>query len=321
MTVLGGILIAIAAIALVTLFFSYTLLRYGVYRQLPKFVPGMRSQKKKVTQGNTTVSWAAFSEENERELEWFESLKPETLTVTSFDGLKLYAEYLPSEGSDRTVLLINGYRSRGGKSDFGNVLRRYHELGYNLLTCEQRAHGRSEGKYIGFGVPERFDVKSWTEMLVERFSPEAIYLHGISMGCATVLMATGTGLPAQVKGVIADCGYTSPWDICVYQVREQFHLPIFPVLYVTNWLDKRITGYSLREYSSLEAMKVNTVPILFIHGGCDRFVPTWMGKENYEACKADKKWVCAEDAGHGMSLWVERDRMLGEIEGFLREHR
>lgn len=319
MTAWGIALIVLIALAAVCLLCSFALLRYGVCRRLPKFVPGMRAQQKKAGAADAPMPWSAYQDESRRELQWFNAQKPETLTMTSFDGLKLYADYLPCEGSDQTVLLINGYRSVGGKNDFPNVLRRYHELGYNLLCCEQRAHGRSEGNYIGFGVPERFDVRDWTRLLVDRFAPRTIILHGISMGCATVLMATGTELPAQVKAVIADCGYTSPWEICAYQLRQQTHLPVFPILYLTNGLDKLLSHYSLREYSCQEALKTNKLPILFIHGGKDTFVPTYMGRENYERCKAEKKWLCAEEAGHGMSLWVEKERMLGEIAAFIKD--
>lgn len=315
MSALGIIAIVLMGVLALILLISFLLLRFGVARKLPAFVLG----KKKVGTGGQAqpTPWDAYMDQNRREIAWFDSLKPETVTITSFDGLQLCADYLPAENSDRTVLLINGYRSLGGKNDFGPVLRRYHELGYNILACEQRAHGRSEGCWIGFGIPERFDVRSWTQMLVKKYRPTAIFLHGISMGCSTVLMSTATGLPAQVKGVVADCGYTSPWDICKYQVEEQFHLTIFPFLYVTNWLDKMITNYSLREYSCLTAMQHNTLPILFIHGGKDTFVPTKMGKANYDACKAQKKWVCVEEAGHGMSFWIEPERTLREVEMFL----
>ena len=105
---------------------------------------------------------------------------------------------------------MHGYRA-GGLTDFAGLYRFYHEQGYDLLVPFQRSHGPSEGKYICFGVKERYDCRDWAEYAVCRAGKDCnLYLSGISMGCATVLMAAGLPLPSNVRAMIGDCAFTSP---------------------------------------------------------------------------------------------------------------
>lgn len=137
---------------------------------------------------------------------------------------------------------------------------------------------KSEGRYITYGVKERHDLKRWILYTNRNLAAKNkdIFLCGISMGCATTLMAAGLDLPDNVKGIIADCGFTSPWDIIKHVAKERFHLPPFPLMYMVDLISEVVAGFGLKEVSIPEIMKRNKIPVLFIHGDADDYVPMWM---------------------------------------------
>lgn len=250
---------------------------------------------------------------------WFREQKPERVSIPSFDGLTLTGYFLPAEDAKGTLLLVHGYRS-GPFTDFGVVFSYYHDLGWNILAPWQRAHGESEGRYITFGVKERFDVRDWARYLCDRFGPEhAIVLDGISMGCTSVLMALGTELPGSVRGAIADCGFTSPRDEFVHFLKHRCHLPPHPIMDVAEGFARLLAGFGFRDYSTLDALKVSTLPVLFVHGERDTFVLPEFTRQNYAACRGEKRLVTVPNAGHGTSYLFGREECRAALETFLGE--
>lgn len=247
-----------------------------------------------------------FRKEIESGKQWFLGRKRERITVRSYDGLRLVAYYLPAEEeSDKVMILMHGYRN-DGFGDFSGLVEFYHSMGYHLLVPHQRSHGESEGAYICYGVKERYDLKQWAEYIANRFNGNcSIFLSGISMGGATVLMAAGLELPDQVKGIIADCAFTSPWDIFSHVMKKDYRLPQAPFLYAADYICRSKAGFRLKECSTISCMKNNRIPVLFIHGGRDTFVPTEMSYKNYEACAAPKEILIVDEAAHGTSNLVE----------------
>ena len=234
---------------------------------------------------------------------WLKSMKPEECEIRSFDGLTLRALFLPAEvPTDRTILCEHGYHCYGSY-EFGNISRRLHEMGCNLLIPDDRAHGRSEGRVIGFGNLDARDCVSWCGYLVQRFGSGArIALYGVSMGAAAVLTASGReDLPRQVRGVAADCGFSSGWrEVCAV-CRRDFHLPSFPFVYAGDLWLKLLAGYSLRKDNPIDMVKKAKVPILILHGDQDTFVPTDMGKELFEAIPGEKRLKIIKGARHAQS--------------------
>ena len=169
--------------------------------------------------------------------------------ITSFDGLRLTALYLPAPGGSPkgTVLAFHGYRSLA-TIDFALEVEFFHRLGYDVLLPYQRSHGPSQGRHITFGVKERFDCRDWAWYVARRFGEDRpLYLAGISMGCATVLMSLSLNLPPNVRGVLADCGFTSPWEIVRHVAKADFHLPAFPLLWLLDLWCRALAGFSLKE--------------------------------------------------------------------------
>ena len=247
---------------------------------------------------------------------WFQEQEPQRISIRSRDGLKLTGYFLPAENAKGTLLLVHGYRSSPW-TDFGVIYPFYHSLGWNILTVWQRAHGESEGKYITYGIKERFDVCDWATYLYDRFGAEhSVVMTGVSMGSTSVLMSLGSGLPENVRGVIADCGFTCPYDEFV-QVLKRRHIPRRPTMDLAQLHAKALAGIGFRDYSTITALKQNTLPVLFVHGERDGFVPVRFTVENYAACAGEKRLVTVPEAGHGASYLIARERCQNELKAFL----
>jgi len=254
----------------------------------------------------------------EAEARWLESLPREKLTIRSFDGLRLSARYFPREGSRGTMLLVHGYRSLGSH-DFALALRYFYEQGFSILLPDGRVCGESEGKYITFGVFERYDCVSWAKEASRRFGKDRpLYLCGISMGATAVLCASCLGLPGNVRGIVADCGFTTPRAM-IGIVAKRAHIPAFPTLALIEGYCKRLAGFGFDDCSTVSSLEKSDIPVLFVHGDADAVVPPEMTLENYRACRAHKRLLLAEGAGHGESFAAANDRFRAEFEAFIDE--
>ncbi len=220
--------------------------------------------------------------------------------VTAFDGVKLKGRYYEREKGAPTVIFMHGYHGtfqRDGMGVFSLTKRK----GYNLLFPYERGHGLSEGKAITFGIKERRDVKTWVEYILKwNGSNQKIVIAGLSMGAATVMMAAELELPKNVKGIMADCGYSSPREILCHVMKSMKMPPaiMYPIARLSAW---HIGGFALDSSSAVEGMKKCTLPVLFIHGEGDDFVPTAMSVKCHEVCSSEKEILLVPEAGHGMS--------------------
>lgn len=230
----------------------------------------------------------------------------EKWTLQAADGVKLYARCIPAaQPTECWALCVHGYTA-SGPNEFAWFFDFYRRLGYNLLLPDHRAHGQSEGEYVGMGVLDSRDIRLWIDELLRRTQGRCrIVLHGVSMGAATVTTLAGSETPAQVRGFLADCGYTSVWEEFSYQMRAMFHLPAFPILYLAGLVCRVRAGYGLHAFSPLDAVKRAEKPMLFVHGGADDFVPTRMGQTLYDACASgEKELLIVEGAAHASSYRV-----------------
>lgn len=286
--------------------------RFAVVRKKPK-----KKKQKSKTEEMGLVSLAEHREAMKAGEDWLLSQDMETVYIESHDGLKLAGKFL-NANARRTLILFHGYRSRAFR-DFSCVGEYYKGLGFNLLFVDQRAHGASEGKYICFGVKERLDCVRWAEYIDRRVGGE-IFLDGISMGASTVLMAAGEQLPESVRGVIADCGFTSPHDIMLKVMETDLKVRCRPLFRFVAWLVRLRAGFAVDEYSTLDAMKKNKVPVLFLHGTGDKFVPYEMTVQAYEACAAEKQLLLVEGAGHGTSYLKDMEGCKRALSEFLKKY-
>ena len=237
--------------------------------------------------------------------------------LMSADGLRLHATWFPQGECKRVVICFHGYTSQGMK-DYLGLSGYYLKNGYSMLLVDERAHGESEGKYIGFGCLDRLDALKWINWVLRKCGEDVeILLHGTSMGGATVLMMSSLELPAQVKGIVSDCAFTSPKEVFSHVLKSMYHLPAFPVMNISNFLNKRFAGYGLDECNAAREVKKAKVPILFIHGSGDTFVPYSMCETMYENCASSKKKLIIEGAAHAECYYKDTDAYENALTEFI----
>ena len=247
---------------------------------------------------------------------WSEAIQQKQVEVKANDNITLRGtEYLNQEETNKWAIILHGYRSN--PSSVLTIGEHFSEKGYNVLIPSMRACADSEGEYVGMGWLDKDDLKCWIDLIIKQNNNSNIILHGSSMGAATVLMASGDELPSNVKAIIEDSGYTSVWDIFASEAKARFNLPAFPVLNMFEIVANFRAKYDIKEASALEQVKKATVPILFIHGDNDDFVPEYMCEKLYEAANCKKDKLIIHSAGHTESRYKEPETYYNKIFDYL----
>lgn len=267
------------------------------------------------------TDWSQYKEMLAARKEFMLAQPHEDVYVESFDYLRLHGVYFPAinDACDkkRVVICLHGYTSRS-LQDFTGLTDYYFKHGYAMLQIDARAHGESEGEYIGFGCLDRKDLLKWIDWVIDHCGDDTeIILHGISMGASTALMASGLMLPKQVKGIVSDCAFTSPKEVFTHVLNTMYHLPAFPAIQGADVVNRIFAGYGMDECNAKREVKKAAVPILFIHGEKDTFVPTRMCKEIYECCASKKKILIVKGAAHGESYYKNTEAYEAALDDFL----
>lgn len=294
-------------------FFEYALLRQ-------EGIETAASIDTNAPQSVETVAEVANKEKAREEVDkWLENVKTEEITIESEDGLKLWGKmYFQEEKTDKWVIIAHGYTS--SSEHIQPIALNFYNQGYNVLTPDMRAHGNSEGKFIGMGWLDRKDMLKWIDYVVN-FDPNSqIVLYGESMGGATVMMTSGEELPGNVKAIVEDCGYTSVWDMFEKELYERFKLPSFPILNAAKVVTEIRAKYDFKEASALEQVKKSVTPILFTHGGDDTYVPTEMIYRLYDAATCEKDMLVIDGAGHGAAPDVDPETYYEKVFSFLSKY-
>ena len=198
-----------------------------------------------------------------------------------------------------------------------------HQLGMKVVAPAARAHERNvDTGLIQMGWQDAHDLLGWIDDIVERDPDARIMLFGVSMGGAEVMMASGLdGLSENVRLIVEDCGYTSVWDEFSLQLDNVFGLPSFPILNVADAACLMRAGYTFEGASAVESLRQARVPMLFIHGNADEFVPFSMLDECYDACASEvKEKLVVESAGHGLSASTNPDLYWSTVDAFLERN-
>lgn len=272
----------------------------------------MRTMKRANTTTGRTMKmagtdWDQYMPFIEERKERLLAQEHEDVYLMSDDGLKLHATWFPNGNPGRVMIGFHGYTSRG-MSDFIGLSDYYLRNGYSMLLPDARAHGDSEGEYIGFGCLDRFDALKWINWVVGRCGEDVqIALHGISMGGSTVLMASGQKLPPQVKGIVSDCAFISPKEVFTHVLNSMYHIPASPILIPADALNKKKAGYGLDDCRADVEVRKAQVPILLIHGDKDTFVPCEMCEEIYKNCPEGTEKLIIPGAAHAESYYKETE--------------
>ncbi len=304
-----------AAFAGVSYAITSQMVRFALDRKQPALL------EKKAKMGLTAKADSPVRAVSKAAMEKLEAAPHEVVEMQSYDGLRLVGHWFPCPGAKRVIVAMHGWRSRWCK-DFALISEFWQQQGCSVLYAEQRGQGDSEGEYMGFGMLERYDCRAWIDWVNEKTgSALPVYLAGISMGASTVLMTAGFDLPENVRGVLADCGFTSVHDIWRHVLKNGMHLGYNGLQgAIANDLCRRKISVGTKEYSTLDALKQAKVPILFVHGTADKFVPIRMTYENYAACAGEKRLLVVPGAEHGTSFFVDRPAYEKALLDFWKEY-
>ena len=257
---------------------------------------------------------------------WVDSLNQVSALKDTFikadDGTRLHAFYVKAAvPTAKTAVIVHGYTD--------NAIRMFmighlysHEMGYNILLPDLRNTGQSEGEYIQMGWNDRLDVLRWMDIANHIYGDSTrMVVHGISMGAATTMMVSGEQPQRPyMRCYVEDCGYTSVWDEFSHELKETFHLPAFPLMYTTSWLCKLKYGWSFREASALKQVAKCQMPMFFIHGNADDFVPTWMVHPLYEAKSSPKELWLVPGVKHALSYKEEQTEYVQRVRNFVEKY-
>lgn len=258
----------------------------------------------------------AYRESMAEVVEDMEKTAFENVSIRSREGLRLCGRLYIIKRDAPLMIFFHGYHGVYAWDGYG-CFKICKNNGINILMVDERAHGESESNVITFGIRERYDCKLWTDYALERFGKNTdIILAGVSMGAASVLMASELGLPENVKVIVADCGYSEPAAI-IKEILKRANLPVKPLYRLIN-LSACIFGhFNLEEAAPLKAVEKLQIPTLFIHGEQDTVVPVSMNKELYKRCAGKKECILIEKADHANSAMTDFEAYETAVMGFL----
>lgn len=252
-------------------------------------------------------------------LEFKQEYPPAEINITSHDGLNLWANEYINTSDEYWLISVHGYQSNYTAME--DIVYEYYNRGYNVINPDLRAHGNSDGEYIGMGLNDSYDILAWCDYIIQKNPDAKIVLHGHSMGAATVMITAGSDdLPKNVFAVIEDCGYTDAYQMMTEQLRYRFNMPGFPIMNFSNVVATVRADYNLKDASPINALKNATVPILFIHGDADIFVLPYMHTELFDSYAGEKDSLIVEGAGHVASRNIEPEKYYSTVFNFIDTH-
>ena len=256
--------------------------------------------------------------------EWFDAKCTRDICITSHDGLRLFGRLVSAPDGTAArgaAILFHGYRSNA-RRDFCIQMKALHEAGYHVIAVDQRSHGRSEGKYICYGIKERYDVKCWCEEATRLFGKDMpIAVMGLSMGGATVLMASDLIDPSPVKCIIADCPFSSAHDIISHVMKNYNRLRFSKLLLsAAGFWTRTLADFTLSAPSSAQTVRDSKLPVLLLHGESDEYVPIDHSEEIKAAGGERVKLVRIPNAEHAEAVFNDEKRYTEETLNFLNSN-
>ena len=307
--------IIVIAFLVIVFTFAYIIFHRVSVRKKPRKndIHSLFSQNKLDLVGEETIK---------NTLEWIENSISDHICIDSEDGLKLHAFLINVENAKGVVIIFHGYRSFGTR-DFCLQLPIIHEAGYNIMLVDQRAHGKSEGKYICYGTKECNDAVLWRKKASEIYGDEMpIALFGLSMGGATVLMASGE-IPnddKQVKCVIADCPFYDAQGIITHVLWKYFKIYPKPIIHFVKFWCRFVADFNLNSPTCSEQAKKSSLPFLIFHGKNDEFVPTECSIKLAKEIGESAKLVLVDEARHAEAIYYNGELYKAELLTFLSKY-
>lgn len=249
---------------------------------------------------------------------WFDETPHEEILIPSHEkGKKLHAQFFKNDG-DKWAIVIHGWTNIN--REMSSYAMEYYNRGYNVIIPDLRGHGNSETDWVSMGWLDRLEIVDWANYIVSICPNAQIVLHGVSMGAATTMMATGEKLPENVVCAVEDCGFSSVYQIFEDQSRDKYHIPPAISMPAASFVNRIFNGFSFKEASSIEQLKKSKTPTLFMHGDKDDFVKFENLDKVYDACTAEKEKYVIKGAEHAVSSHWFHEEYWNRVDEFLNKH-
>jgi len=276
---------------------------------------------KETLKGTELTAAQIVEQEKTREASiWSAQALPEEQIIQSADGLSLHGFFYENKSATtHYVILLHGFQDDHRFME--PYALQYFQNGYHVLIPDQRAHGRSDGKYTTMGWKEQGDLRRWINWIIARNPDASILLHGVSMGAATLLLAAGGGLPENVRACVSDCAYTSLWAEYRGKICELYHIPAAPILIAADLASRVKPGFWIHRASPVTALRQNRIPILFIHGDADDYNPYWMMDVLFQADACERKEALTiPGARHARSVYTDYEAYWSGVWRFAEQY-
>ena len=316
--IIVGVLLFAACCGMGYYFVTYALSRHDSID--PAMIPHPTTEKEINSMNIIKANRKAF---NELDAEWYPEQNIEKMSLVNDEGFTLSAKMIYADDPDthKYVILCHGYQGKGDWMVPHSYV--FHKWGFNSLLVDWKSHGESEGKWIGMGWKDKDDLLLWIDRIIEKDPKAEIVLLGISMGGATVLMTSGVeNLPENVVAIIDDCGYTNVWDAFASQMKDLYNIPAFPLMHSASMVNSWVNGYHFKEADSVKQLEKADpdLPMLFIYGENDAFVPLKMLAPIFDAKRGIKEKLIVPDTDHGNSYVREPELYFNTITEFLDKY-
>lgn len=229
----------------------------------------------------------------------YQQLPKEDVSIHSPFGYALRALYIPIEREEKVVIISHGITQNAIRSL--RYMMPFYQRGYSVLLIEHRNHGRSGGTNTSYGYYEKDDLKAWVDWLYQRpNSLKTIGIHGESMGAAIAILHTARD--SRIAFVVADCPFARAADEFAYRLKEEYHLPRYPLIPMADFVCKLRAGFLFSKVAPLDEISGIHTPILFIHGAEDTYIPSEDSRALFAAKPGIKELWIAQGSEHANSM-------------------
>ena len=313
------IIVLIICLSLIIVYFSFSLIVVEIFYSRSLVRPKKNKKESKIQKD---MSKELFNDERRKEfkLAYAEIMNlSQEVEIKNDKGETLKGRILKRNDNPLWIITSHGWMS-SKENDLAFSGKCFFDHGYNILMVDHYAHGLSDGKRIGFGINDAPNMMKWINFLNEKMNNPQIILWGVSMGASTLMyLSSYEELPNNVKCIIADCGFTSPYEEFSYLAKYRYHLPLFPTMMFMRLKTKKLNGYDMKT-STYDSLKKSKVPVLFICGDNDTFVPLKFTKKNYEATNNEKELLVVEGAIHGSCYMTNKNKYYSAVKSFTEKY-
>jgi fermentation-respiration switch protein FrsA (DUF1100 family) len=223
----------------------------------------------------------------------------------------------PSRANGSCVIVLHGIAdSRVGSIGFAPM---FLNEGYAVLAPDSRAHGASGGRFVTYGLLEKYDVVAWAAWM-RRAGCGKLYGLGESLGASILIQAAA--IQPAFAAIVAECPYADLQEVARYRVRRMTHAPAFvagmvvtSAMLYARWAD----GLDLSQVSPVSAIAHVSAPILLIHGLNDDETPPYNSTDLAQASPRNILWL-VPNAEHTGAAAAEPDEFRRRVLAWFAEH-